>query len=347
MYDEVRVPANNSILSETYALFSLYRSIPGYPRKFKKNEVPDWVVPGNQNSNIHRFGLEITIAADDSYFEYYSYKTPQKLSDVLKQKYSHPGVMYLCKHIDGKRLWVEYLPKEMLLRKLEWPPTQEYKHLCDLPEAIRRLLLSFDVAMIHADSPKDEPTWDHRDCGNFNHMACSKIRQAFDEKLMKLNDGYDLCNENHLCIVCPEILSVTSQTLQEFLRYFCDSQTTTKRRFDRVFLLMSDHVVDFDLCEEKVEIFDHRWTLDDSYALVLGLSKTSNDSMFDPDALYNRLHDMDINSIRRPSTAELLVNGAGLTEDTLNTDIATLIQRGQDRRYGHHWFVDDRDKDAS
>ena len=69
--------------------------------------------------------------------------------------------------------------------------------------------------------------------------------------------------------------------------------------------------------------------------------------MFDPDALYNRLHDMDINSIRRPSTAELLVNGAGLTEDTLNTDIATLIQRGQDRRYGHHWFVDDRDKDAS
>ena len=348
MYGKVGAPANDSILNETYALFSLYRSVPGYPRGFRKNETPDWIVPGGNGSDVHRLGLEVTIAADEGYFEYYGYtKSPLKLSDVLERNHSHPGVMHLCKRIDGRMLWIEYLPREKLVRKLEWPPRQGYRHLYDLPEAYRELLLDFDVVMIHADSPRYEPTWDHRDCGYFNHMAWPEIREAFGEKLRKLNDGYDACDENHLCIVCPDVLSSTPRALQKFLRHACDSQAASERRFDRAFLVMSDCVVDFDLREELIEPYDHGWTRNDTYALMLGLGEMSDDDKFDPDALYDRLHCIDISGIIRPSTAEVLVKGAGLTKDVLDTDIATLIQREQEKKYGYHWFVDDRDESAS
>ena len=326
MYDDVGGPANNSILNETYALFSLYRSIPGYPRGFRKNKAPDWIVPGNPDSDEHRLGLEVTIAADGGDFEYYGHTKPHlKLSDVLEQNHAYPGVMYLCGCIDGKMLWLEYLPREMLVRKLEFPPTQKYRKLYELPISYRNLLLGFDVAMIHADSPREEPTWDQRDCGHFNRMAWPEIRQAFKEKLVKLNDSYDKSDENHLCIVCPDVLSATPHELQEFLRYSCDSQAASNRRFNRIFLVLSDYVVDFDLWEEWVGIFDHRWSIDDSYALMIGLSTAPDDDTFNPDGLYKRLHEINISGIRRPSTSEVLVKGAGLTKDIIDTDIATLI----------------------
>ena len=221
---------------EIRALFDLCSLYSAYPQDLIKHERPDWI-----NDEI---GLEITKAILEEWYQISNVDMHKiTLEEIVKMSFDYEGcIMFKCEggKYDGK-LFYYYLHSRIITLPNKTPVLYD-----NLPDEEKDAINNSIYILSGGGHESNNP---------LSPFFCARIH--FAQKIKKLNDtNYDTRPKNHLLIYSGFFADLRGKYVYKLMHKFIEEQDGYERKFNIVFLRLSEYLLKYDLDNCCVSYFE-------------------------------------------------------------------------------------------